>query len=600
MRRAGLVLGLLALLGALLPARADASFHLMKIREVRTGGASGSYVELQMWTSGQNLVSGHEITVYGSTGSVAHSYTMNSSVGSGTNQKTVLIAGAGYSGPAADFTDAALNLPATGGAVCFNDAEPPDCVSWGNFTGNASLPSPGAGSPASPSGVTAGQALHRSIAPGCSTLLEPGDDTNNSATDFSEQTPNPRPNSAAVVESECTFPNTVINTASVPQGGKTQSQEINFTFSANPPAGAEFECKREPPAATFASCTSPQSYSSLDGDNAVTGTTHTFQVRAKNANGTDQSPATHTWTVDLVAPTASIVNKPADPSPGNAASFTYNSNEGSSTFECSLEEAGDPDDFSSCPAAGKSYPDPQHPAPFADGEWTFRVRAKDQVGNQGGAASYTWTVDNSLQDTDPPETSILNKPADPSSSSSASFTYSSDEAGSTFECKLDGAAFASCPTTGNTYQGLGNGSHTFQVRAKDESGNTDPTPAGYTWSVSVPDPIDPPPVIPPQSPPPPPSAPETTITAKPRARTRDRTPTLRFRSNVGGAGYQCKVDRGDFKSCRSPFTTKKLTFGRHQVQVRAVANGVTDPTPARSSFKVAKPKKKKAKRKRSR
>jgi hypothetical protein len=28
------------------------------------------------------------------------------------------------------------------------------------------------------------------------------------------------------------------------------------------------------------------------------------------------------------------------------------------------------------------------------------------------------------------------------------------------------------------------GSHTFQVRATDSAGNTDPTPASFTWTVT--------------------------------------------------------------------------------------------------------------------
>ncbi len=51
----------------------------------------------------------------------------------------------------------------------------------------------------------------------------------------------------------------------------------------------------------------------------------------------------------------------------------------------------------------------------------------------------------------------------------------------TFNCSLDAAAFAAC-TSPQTYSGLTNGSHTFQVRAVDAAGNVDPTPATYTWA----------------------------------------------------------------------------------------------------------------------
>jgi DNA-binding beta-propeller fold protein YncE len=55
----------------------------------------------------------------------------------------------------------------------------------------------------------------------------------------------------------------------------------------------------------------------------------------------------------------------------------------------------------------------------------------------------------------------------------------------TFDCSLDGAAFAAC-TSPRLLSLLANGSHTFRVRAKDTAGNIDPTPATTTWTVAVP------------------------------------------------------------------------------------------------------------------
>jgi hypothetical protein len=85
-------------------------------------------------------------------------------------------------------------------------------------------------------------------------------------------------------------------------------------------------------------------------------------------------------------------------------------------------------------------------------------------------------------DTTPPGTTINSGPSGTVNSRSASFTFSSNEANSTFECKLDGATFSSCASP-KSYTNLSNGSHTFEVRAKDASGNIDPTPARRTWTV---------------------------------------------------------------------------------------------------------------------
>jgi hypothetical protein len=76
------------------------------------------------------------------------------------------------------------------------------------------------------------------------------------------------------------------------------------------------------------------------------------------------------------------------------------------------------------------------------------------------------------------------------------------------------------------------------------------------------------------------------LSGKPAARTHDRTPTFRFRSGSPGASFQCKLDSGPYKPCKSPLTTKPLSFGKHAIAVRAVLAGAADPTPAKYGFKV--------------
>jgi hypothetical protein len=83
------------------------------------------------------------------------------------------------------------------------------------------------------------------------------------------------------------------------------------------------------------------------------------------------------------------------------------------------------------------------------------------------------------------------------------------------------------------------------------------------------------------------NAPQTFLKHKPSHRTHDRTPTFRFAAGEPGATFQCKLDRGRFRACRSPFTTKRLRLGRHTFAVRARDDsGQLDPTPASYSFKV--------------
>jgi plastocyanin len=129
----------------------------------------------------------------------------------------------------------------------------------------------------------------------------------------------------------------------------------------------------------------------------------------------------------------------------------------------------------------------------------------------------------------------------------------------------------------------------FQVVAKNAGGTTPGADKTFTTS-SMSSPPPPPPPPPPPAPTPSPTLestpPDTKITLKPAAKTRDRTPTIKFRATVGGAGYQCSVDSKPFKTCRSPFTAPSLKPGKHRIRVKAVVGGVADPTPASCNFKV--------------
>jgi hypothetical protein len=84
-------------------------------------------------------------------------------------------------------------------------------------------------------------------------------------------------------------------------------------------------------------------------------------------------------------------------------------------------------------------------------------------------------------DTQAPETTITKAPAAKTKKTKATVEFSSSEAGSHFECKLDGGAFASC-TSPATFT-VKKGKHTLLVRAVDAAGNPDATPAQVDWTV---------------------------------------------------------------------------------------------------------------------
>ena len=267
------------------------------------------------------------------------------------------------------------------------------------------------------------------------------------------------------------------------------SPSFNFTSEA----GANFTCALD--GGAFAACSSPKGYSALsDGS-------HNFQVKATDAAGNTGTAASYTWTIDTVPPDSTFLDAPGagrDPTrrttraPG--ASFSFTSEPGA-TFQCKLDAAA----FASC-SSPKVY------SGLADGSHTFLVRATDAAGNTGDPATWTWMIDTAA-----PTASITASPTNPSNNASPSFSFSS-EAGATFTCALDGAAFASCSSP-KSYTGLADGSHTFQVKATDAAGNTGAA-ASYTWTVDT-------------------VAPTATITASPANPSNNAGPSFSFSSEAG-------------------------------------------------------------------
>ncbi|MDQ3630269.1 MAG: phytase, partial [Actinomycetota bacterium] len=268
----------------------------------------------------------------------------------------------------------------------------------------------------------------------------------------------------------------------------TNSRSARLAFSSSEP-GSTFECRLD--AAAFAPCTSPKDYADLADAQ------HTFEVRAIDAAGhVDPSPASRTWTVDGTAPTVSAV-RPAEDATDvardalveaelseamNPATLT------SATFSLRREGAGEdvPAAVAYDPATRRASLDPSADLESA-ATYTATLQggeggAKDAAGNPL-AADRTWSFSTSAPpDTTPPETTVDSGPSGTTNSRSARLGFSSSEPGSTFECRLDAAAFAPC-TSPTDYADLADGQHTFEVRATDAAGNADPSPASRTWTV---------------------------------------------------------------------------------------------------------------------
>ena len=326
--------------------------------------------------------------------------------------------------------------------------------------------------------------------------------------------------------------------------GPTASKTASFSFSSPDPE-AGFQCKLDDGA--WQACTSPRALEAL-AEGA-----HSFRVRAVDpAGNADPTEATRGWTVDTQAPETTLGGGPSGHVATGAASFPFSSSEAGSSFECKLDDG-----------AWQACGSPKALTGLSDGEHTLRVRATDVAGNTDPTeAARTWTVD-----TEAPDTSISAGPSGPTGSASASFGFASSETGSSFECKLDDGAWQSCAAP-RSLGDLGQGPHTFRVRATDVAGNTDATEAARTWTVDT-------------------EAPDTSIDSGPAGTVASNRADFELRSAEANSTLECKLDDGAWETCGSPHVLTGLANGEHTLRARATdAAGNTDPSPVSRTWVV--------------
>lgn len=173
----------------------------------------------------------------------------------------------------------------------------------------------------------------------------------------------------------------------------------------------------------------------------------------------------------------------------------------------------------------------------------------------------------------PPVTVLDPLPAAKIATSTPVFNFSSNEDPNvTFECSLDGAAYALCATP-FTAPTLTDGTHSFDVRAVDAAG-PDPTPASSgTFEVDT-------------------TAPNTAIDSGPDPESDSTSARISF-FGIGAdvASFECKLDAENWRTCTPPASYSDLAVGTHVFSVRAVDDvGNRDPSEATVTFKVtAKP-----------
>ena len=365
----------------------------------------------------------------------------------------------------------------------------------------------------------------------------------------------PASHSFTVAPPDTTPPETTIDIGPL-EGSTSALQDVSFTFTSSE-VGSTLECSLD--SAAYTVCTSPKTYINLSEGS------HTFSVKAADAAGNiDASPASTTWTVDTTAPETTIDSGPSGTTTVAEATFAFSSEDGA-TYECRLDGAA----YSAC-TSPKSYTN------LYDGSHTFDVRATDGAGNvDAPPASSTFTVEvpPPPQNTTPQDTTIDSGPSGTVSNSKASFAFSSsEEAGSTFECSLDGSAFERCSSP-KEYTDLSDGSHVFSVKATAAAGDTDASPAGRTWTVDT-------------------TSPETTIDKGPAdgATLSSGDVSFSFSSDEASSTFECRLDGAAFASCTSPQDYTGHSESLHTFEVRATDGaGNVDPTPAVLHYSVELP-----------
>lgn len=268
---------------------------------------------------------------------------------------------------------------------------------------------------------------------------------------------------------------------------------------------------------------------------------HSLSVIAQDGAGNVSQPVTRNWIVDVTPPTVSFNSTPPLVSNSYAGQFRFNGSDALSpisSYLCKIDHQ---------PAV--SCTSPTSITTVGDGAHTFQVAAIDAAGNSSNFISYTWTVDATQ-----PSVRITKGPMPLSSDPRPTFEFvgsDRDTVLTQFLCQIDQTPATSCASPMQTVA-LGEGQHTFTVKAKSSTGKLS-SPATYSWIVDV-------------------TAPTVSLTRKPDPRTNSTTADFaisvsdNFENTVT---VLCALDGATLASCTQTPSYNQLSDGNHQFQVVA-------------------------------
>ena len=294
-------------------------------------------------------------------------------------------------------------------------------------------------------------------------------------------------------------------------------------------------------------CESPYGLTDIDDG------PHSLTVFAVDQYGRETSN-TYEWEVSRDGVLTNLVGTYPQFSDSADQDFEFDSNDPANTFECSLDGAA----WSACTT-------PQSFTGLADGQHTFKVRAKNPANVVDETpASWSWKIDTVAPDTtlDDFNRAITNQ--------AITARPKSNEAVVQYVCSIDGGSFNPCssPLTGPS---LADGNHMLRVSAVDRAGNVDMTPAEQGWQLDT-------------------VAPTSSITAGPAEGAHlNVSPAdleFEFAADDSAVSSQCSLDGESWRDCESATEQSYagLLDGDHTFKVRGVdaAGNVEVPGSQRS------------------
>ncbi len=257
-------------------------------------------------------------------------------------------------------------------------------------------------------------------------------------------------------------------------GGESGSVPVLQTFLLEAPAApfhadmtATFLFEGTGPVAHFVGSVDGADFQTIQTPFEVAGLApgqHSFEVCAVDASGTrDPTPATHTWNVEPDVD-AVLVRTPPELTTSTSALFEFVSPHPDTVFEARIDGGNWTHVLSPLRLEG-----------LEPGQHLLELRAAVPSGRMDETwATHQWIVRAII------DTAVDGAPAAFTREDTFELAFSSNVPGATFEARVDDGLFETVPSI-VTLDGLGEGAHSFEVRALSPSGDADPTPTRIEW-----------------------------------------------------------------------------------------------------------------------